>query len=295
MFKSGFISIVGRPNTGKSTLLNALVGEKVAIISQKPQTTRNKIQGVLTEPENQIVFIDTPGIHRPKHKLGEALVKAARSSLSEVDGALLLVSAHDGLTSDDELAISCLKAVKAPVILVINKIDAIIKTSILEITKKANEIRTFTHTVPISAKTGENLDVLLGEIRKLLPEGPKYFPDDYVTDQPERFIAAEIIREKLLKNLRDEIPHGTAVEILSMKKRDNRELVDVEAQIYCEKESHKGIVIGKNGDVLKRVGSEARLEIERLLGSSVNLNLWVKVKNDWRDNELLIRQIVGTK
>jgi GTP-binding protein Era len=290
-FRSGFVGIAGRPNVGKSTLLNSLVGEKLAIISNKPQTTRNRIQGVLTKPRYQAIFLDTPGIHRPRHKLGELMVKAARSAVADADITLFLVSAADSLTDEDKYVLDGLKRLKN-LFLVINKIDAAAKPVILEIIAQANEIVTFAQNIPVSALKSDNLEALLTEIERSLPEGPKFFPDDYITDQPERFIAAEIIREKALNNLRDEVPHGAAAEIIMMKKRDGLELFDIEATIYCEKDSHKGIVIGKNGAMLKLIGAEARRDIERFLGAPVNLQLWVKVKKDWRDNQAMAKSLM---
>jgi GTP-binding protein Era len=290
-FHSGFVGIAGRPNVGKSTLLNSLVGEKLAIISNKPQTTRTRIQGVLTRPGYQAVFVDTPGIHRPKHRLGELMVKTAKSAVADADITLFLVSAADGLTDEDKYVLDGLKRLKN-LFLVINKIDAAAKPVILDIIAKANETVTFSQNIPVSALKSDNLDALLTEIEKALPVGPKFFPDDYITDQPERFIAAEIIREKALNNLRDEVPHGTAAEIIVMKKRDDKELFDIEATIYCEKDSHKGIVIGKNGAMLKTIGAEARRDIERFLGAPVNLQIWVKVKKDWRDNPVIAKSLM---
>jgi GTP-binding protein Era len=267
------------------------VGEKLAIISNKPQTTRNRIQGVLTKPGYQAVFVDTPGIHRPRHKLGELMVKTAKAAVADADITLFLVSAADGLTDEDKYVLDGLKRLKN-LFLVINKIDAAAKPVILEIISQANTIIPFAQNIPVSALKSDNLEALLAEIEKALPIGPKFFPDDYITDQPERFIAAEIIREKALINLRDEVPHGTAAEIIVMKKRGDRELYDIEATIYCEKDSHKGIVIGKNGAMLKIIGAEARRDIERFLGAPINLQLWVKVKKDWRDNPAAAKSLM---
>lgn len=294
-FRSGFVSIIGRPNVGKSTLLNRIVGEKLAIVSNKPQTTRNKIRGILTTTDFQMVFIDTPGIHRPKSRLGELMVKTARSAVSEVDAVLFLISAPEGFTDGDRLAAETLKNIKTPVFLVINKLDAVKKPDILRLIDEGSNLRGFDETIPVSALDGENVDGLISQLQKRLPPGPKYFPDDMTTDQPERFIAAEIIREKALRLLQDEIPHGVAVEIISSKKRGDRNLIDMEANIYCEKESHKPIVIGKNGEILKKIGISARQEIENLFSSSVNLQLWVKVKKNWRDSNLLAASLGGLR
>ncbi len=288
-FQSGFVSLVGRPNVGKSTLMNHLIGEKIAIISNKPQTTRNKITSILTKEHFQCIFIDTPGIHKPKHKLGEYMVKSAENALNEVDVVLMLIEPTEKVLQMDRYVIERLKNVKTPVVLVINKIDTIEKQRLLQVIDQYRQEYDFAEVVPISAIKGENTESLLGVIEKYLPEGPQYFPEDMVTDQPERQIAAEIIREKALHLLEDEIPHGIAVEIMSMKKRNSKNLVDVEATIYCEKESHKGIIIGKQGSMLKKIGSRSRRDIERLLGSPIYLQLWVKVKKDWRDSDFLLK------
>ena len=288
-FQSGFVSLVGRPNVGKSTLMNHFIGEKIAIISNKPQTTRNKITSILTKEHFQCVFIDTPGIHKPKHKLGEYMVKSAENALNEVDVVLMLIEPTERVLEMDKYVIERLKNVKTPVVLVINKIDTIEKQKLLKVIDQYRQIYDFAEVVPISAIKGQNTESLLHVIEKYLPEGPQYFPEDMVTDQPERQIVAEIIREKALHLLEDEIPHGIAVEITSMKKRPNKNLVDVEATIYCEKESHKGIIIGKQGSMLKKIGSRARIDEERLLGSPIYLQLWVKVKKDWRDSDFLLK------
>ena len=288
-FQSGFVSLVGRPNVGKSTLMNHFIGEKIAIISNKPQTTRNKITSILTKEHFQCVFIDTPGIHKPKHKLGEYMVKSAENALNEVDVVLMLIEPTERVLEMDKYVIERLKNVKTPVVLVINKIDTIEKQKLLKVIDQYRQIYDFAEVVPIYAIKGQNTESLLHVIEKYLPEGPQYFPEDMVTDQPERQIVAEIIREKALHLLEDEIPHGIAVEITSMKKRPNKNLVDVEATIYCEKESHKGIIIGKQGSMLKKIGSRARIDAERLLGSPIYLQLWVKVKKDWRDSDFLLK------
>lgn len=292
-FKSGFISLIGRPNVGKSTLMNCLVGEKIAIISNKPQTTRNKIQGVLTQDDFQVIFIDTPGIHKPKSKLGEYMMKNTENSLNEIDVILYIVEPSEKIGEIDKEILERLQNIKSPVFLVINKIDTVEKSKLLKIIDNFRSHYNFTEVIPISAIKADNTNTLLESIKKYLPEGPKYFPDDTITDQPERQIVSEIIREKALQLLQEEIPHGIAVEIMSMKKRMNsnnsKEIIDVEATIYCEKDSHKGIVIGKNGVMLKEIGTKARYDIERLLGSSIYLQLWVKVKKDWRDSNFLLK------
>ena len=288
-FYSGFVSLVGRPNVGKSTLMNRLIGEKIAIISNKPQTTRNRVQSILTKNDFQIVFIDTPGIHRPRHKLGEYMVKSAETTLNEVDAVLMLIEPTDKIIEADRLIIEKFAKVKSPVILVINKIDTVERERVFKVIDEYRKLYDFAEIVPISAFEGTNTDELLSVIRKYLPEGPQYFPSDMVTDQPERQIASEIIREKALRLLEDEIPHGIAVEITEMKKRKEGNLVDVRATIFCEKDSHKGIIIGKHGDMLKKIGTKARGDIERLLGSPIYLELWVKVKKDWRDSDFLLK------
>ena len=287
-FKSGFVTVIGRPNVGKSTLVNALIGEKVAIISSKPQTTRNRISAVYTDEEKQIVFIDTPGIHKPKNKLGEYMVHAARTTLGEVDVVLFMVDHSETVGPGDRYIMDILKTVKTPVLLVVNKLDLIRPDVYKKIFEAYAGMGVFDEVIGISAVNGMNLAQLVGAIGRRLPEGPRYFPEDMVTDQPERFIISEIIREKLLNTLYDEVPHGIAVGIQSIEKRQGEEMVDVHAVIYCEKKSHKGIIIGKNGKVLKGVGVQARREIEHLLGSKVFLEIWVKVKESWRDRENLL-------
>ncbi len=288
-FYSGFISLIGRPNVGKSTLMNRLIGEKIAIVSPKPQTTRNRILTILTKEDFQVVFIDTPGIHKPKHKLGNFMVKSAETTLNEVDSVLMLVEPNVKVPEMDLYIIDRLRSVKTPVVLVINKIDTVDEATIKQVRNIYSDLYPFKAIIPISALNDENVDKLLMNIREALPEGPMYFPDDMVTDQPERQIVSEIIREKALSFLQDEIPHGIAVDIMSMKKRQNKELIDVEATLFCERESHKGIVIGKNGTMLKKIGTAARQDIENLLGSPINLKIWVKVKKDWRDSDFLLK------
>lgn len=288
-FYSGFVSLIGRPNVGKSTLMNCLIGEKIAITSHKPQTTRNKITSILTKDDFQCVFVDTPGIHKPRHKLGEYMVRSAENTFNEVDLVLMLIEPTERVMPLDQYVIDRLENVKTPVVLVINKIDTVEREGLLEVISTYRNLYPFAEVVPISAIKGSNTGELMQVIRKYLPEGPQYFPADMVTDQPERQIAAEIIREKALYLLQEEIPHGIAVEIMSMKKRPDQNMVDVEATIYCEKDSHKGIVIGKQGGMLKRIGSQARRDMERLLGSPIYLQLWVKVKKDWRDSDFLLK------
>ncbi|AXU28452.1 TPA: GTPase Era [Clostridioides difficile] len=284
MFKSGFVSIVGRPNVGKSTLMNNVVGEKIAIMSDKPQTTRNTIQAVYTDEEMQIVFLDTPGIHKPKNKLGEFMVKAATEAFKNVDLILFVVDDSKKIGPGDRKIIEDLRSVKTPIILVVNKIDQLDqKDELFDIIKMYDREGVFKEIVPISALKGKNTDTLIKVIQNYLEEGPKYFPDYMITDQPERVLIAELIREKVLHYLNDEIPHGVAVEIEKMKARNDKEIVDVSAVIYCERDSHKGIIIGKNGRKLKGIGKSARQDIELLLGSQINLQLWVKVKGNWRN------------
>ena len=287
-YRSGFIAITGRPNVGKSTLLNSLTGEKVAIVSNKPQTTRNQIRGVLTRENFQAAFIDTPGIHEPKHKLGGYMVKTAEAAIGEVDAFLFLADADlKHLKADSEI-LSRFVNIKTPAILAINKIDTVPKPALLTVIEGYEKIFDFAEIIPVSALTGENLAELTDSIVKYLPEGPKFFPDDYYTDQPERFVISEIIREKALLFLQDEIPHGIAVETTKVKREKG--MMEVSATIYCEKDSHKGIIIGGQGAMLKKIGQRARAEIEALLGEKIFLETWVKVKKDWRDNEFLLKQ-----
>lgn len=284
-FKSGFVTIIGRPNVGKSTLMNHLIGEKLSIISNKPQTTRNTIQSIMTRDNFQIVFLDTPGMHKPKTKLGEYMVKVAVNTLNEVDTVLFLTTPDEKMSPGDKHILEQLKGVTTPVILVINKVDTVKAESIAKTIDNYRNEYNFSDIVPISAINGENVDSLLNVMTERLPEGPRYFPSDMITDQPEKFIISEIIREKLLVNLEQEIPHGTAVEVILMNETKESGTIDINATIYCEKSSHKAIIIGKNGQMLKKIGQSARLDIERLLGNKVFLELWVKVKKDWRDNE----------
>ena len=286
--KSGFIAVIGRPNVGKSTLINTLIGQKIAIMSDKPQTTQNRILCILTEPDAQIVFLDTPGIHKPKHKLGEYMVKAAEGTLKEVDAILFVVDATEKMGPGEYYILERLQATSKPVILVVNKLDLIEKEQVLPIISRYADKYPFVGVVPISAKAETNLDSLLTEVKKYLPEGPQYYDEDTVTDQPMRQIAAELIREKALRMMSDEIPHGIAVTIERMTERDNG-MFDIDATIICERESHKGIVIGKGGQMLKRIGTSARIEIENLMDTKVNLKLWVKVRKEWRDSELYMK------
>ena len=283
MFKSGFVSIVGRPNVGKSTLMNNVVGEKIAIMSDKPQTTRNTIQAVYTDEECQIVFLDTPGIHKPKNKLGEFMVKSATDAFKNVDLVLFVVDDSKKIGPGDRKIIEDLRGRKTPVILVLNKIDKLEESELFELMQLYSNEDLFKAIVPISALKGRNVNELLKVIGNYLQEGPKYFPDYMITDQPERVLVSELIREKVLHYLNDEVPHGVAVEVERMKSRQDKDIVDISAVIYCERDSHKGIIIGKNGRKLKGIGKSAREDMELLLGSKINLQLWVKVKENWRN------------
>ena len=283
MFKSGFVSIVGRPNVGKSTLMNNVVGEKIAIMSDKPQTTRNTIQAVYTDEDCQIVFLDTPGIHKPKNKLGEFMVKSATDAFKNVDLVLFVVDDSKKIGPGDRKIIEDLKGIKTPVILVLNKIDKLEEAELFELMHLYSKEEVFKEIVPISALKGRNVNELLKVIGKYLEEGPKYFPDYMITDQPERVLVSELIREKVLHYLNDEVPHGVAVEVERMKSRNDKDIVDISAVIYCERDSHKGIIIGKNGRKLKGIGKSAREDMELLLGSKINLQLWVKVKENCRN------------
>lgn len=286
-FKSGFVTIIGRPNVGKSTLMNHLIGQKIAITSNKPQTTRNRIQTVLTTEEGQIVFVDTPGIHKAKNKLGEYMVNIAERSLNEVDVVLWLVEPSNFIGAGEKHIIEQLKKVKTPVILVINKIDMVKREEILAFIDTYRKEYDFAEIVPVSARTGDNTDELVKVILNYLPYGPQFYDEDTVTDQPERQIVAELIREKALHCLNEEIPHGIAVAIDQMKM--NKKVCHIDATIICERDSHKGIIIGKQGSMLKKIGSTARYEIERLLDCKVNLKLWVKVQKNWRDSDYMMK------
>ena len=286
--KSGFIAVIGRPNVGKSTLINSLIGQKIAIMSDKPQTTRNRILCILTRPEAQIVFLDTPGIHKPKHKLGEYMVKAAEGTLKEVDAIFFVVDATEKMGPGEYYILERLQATAKPVILVVNKLDLIEKEQVLPIISHYTDKYPFVGVVPISAKEETNLDALIEEVEKYLPEGPQYYPEDMVTDQPERLIVAELVREKALQLTRDEVPHAIAVDVDEMKARDNGDTY-TRATIYVERDSQKGILIGAKGSMLKEIGRLARADIEMLLGTRVFLDLWVKVKKDWRDRDSVLR------
>lgn len=285
--KSGFAALIGRPNVGKSTLMNCLIGQKIAITSKKPQTTRNRIQTVYTSEEGQIIFVDTPGIHKAKNKLGDYMVHVAEHSLREVDVILWLVEPTDYIGAGEQHIIEQLKKVKTPVILVVNKIDTVKKEQLLASIDLYRKQLDFAEVVPVSALKKDNTNVLIAQIMKYLPYGPAFYDEDTITDQPTRQIVAELIREKVLRSIDEEIPHGVAVTIESMKY--GKKLVDINATIICERDSHKGIIIGKGGQMLKKIGSMARTEIEDLLEQHVNLQLWVKVKKDWRDSDFLIK------
>ena len=287
-YRSGFVTLIGRPNVGKSTLMNHLIGQKIAITSNKPQTTRNRIQTVLTTEEGQIVFVDTPGIHKAKNKLGEYMVNIAERSLNEVDVVLWLVEPTTFIGAGEQHIIEQLKKVKTPVILVINKIDTVKKEEILKTITAYKDIYHFKEIIPVSAIKKTNTDTLVHTLFQYLPEGPQYYGEDTVTDQPMRQIAAELIREKALRLLNDEIPHGIAVTIERMKERPDG-IMDIDASIVCERDSHKGIIIGKGGSMLKRIGTEARKDIEHMMDIQVNLKLWVKVRKEWRDSELYMK------
>ena len=288
-FKSGVVTLIGRPNVGKSTLMNHLIGQKIAITSNKPQTTRNRIQTVYTSEEGQIIFLDTPGIHKAKNKLGEYMVTVAERTLKEVDLILWLVEPSTFIGAGERHIAEQLRQTDTPVILVINKIDTVSKAEILTFIDAYKDIVPFKEIIPVSALKGENTDELIRVMFEYLEEGPCYYDEDTITDQPERQIVSELIREKALRNLSDEIPHGIAVAIDQMKERKTGNLIDIDATIVCERDSHKGIIIGKQGAMLKKIGSQARHDIENLLDCKVNLKLWVKVKKDWRDSDFLIK------
>lgn len=288
-FKSGFAAIIGRPNVGKSTLMNHLIRQKIAITSRKPQTTRNKIQTVYTDERGQVVFLDTPGIHKAKNKLGEYMVNVAQRTFKDADVILWLVEPTNFIGAGERHIAEQLKLCKLPVILVINKVDTVKKSEVAGFIESYRNICNFAEIVPVSALRSQNLDTLLECIFKYLPYGPQFYDEDTVTDQPQRQIVAEMIREKALRTLDEEIPHGIAVTIDRMKERSQGNLVDIDATIICERDSHKGIIIGKQGAMLKKIGSAARFEIEKMLDMKVNLKLWVKVKKDWRDSDYLIK------
>ena len=289
-YKSGFATLIGRPNVGKSTLMNHLIGQKIAITSNKPQTTRNRIQTVYTSEEGQIVFVDTPGIHKAKNKLGEYMVTVAERTLSEVDVILWLVEPTTFIGAGEQHIAEQLRKTKTPIILVINKIDTVEHDAVFGVIEAYRKLYDFAEIVPLSALRGKNCEILLEQIFKYLPYGPAYYDEDVVTDQPQRQIVAEIIREKALHALSEEVPHGIAVSIDQMKWREGKYgMYDIDATIICEKDSHKGIIIGKGGAMLKKIGSNARYECEKMLDAKVNLKLWVKVKKDWRDSDYLIK------
>lgn len=290
--KSAFIAIIGRPNVGKSSILNKILGQKIAIVSHKPQTTRTRIMGVLTENETQLVFIDTPGMHKPKTELGKYMVKSVSESVASVDAALLVVEC-DKMPGDTELdLIERVKKLDIPIILALNKIDTLkSKDEIISVIAEYSKAFNFTAVVPVSAKSGKGIDELKDELKALAMEGGHFFDDDTLTDQPERVLAGEIIREKLLRLLDKEIPHGTAVAVERMKGREDSDILDIDATIYCERDSHKGIIIGKGGSMLKKVGSYARQDMESFFDCKVNLRLWVKVKEDWRNRENILRSL----
>ncbi|MDY0405543.1 GTPase Era [Virgibacillus sp. 179-BFC.A HS] len=283
-FKSGFIAIIGRPNVGKSTFLNRVVGQKIAIMSNKPQTTRNKIQGVLTQDDAQMVFIDTPGIHKPKHRLGDFMVKIAENTLNEVDAVLFMINAEEGYGKGDQYILDLLQKIHSPVFLVINKIDLVHPHKLLDLIAQYKDKYDFEEIIPISALQGNNVDNLLGLLKDHLPQGPQYYPANQVTDHPERFIISELIREKVLELTREEVPHSVAVVIDSIEKRSSNAIY-LQATIVTERKSQKGILIGKQGTMLKNIGIKARKDIESLLGTKVFLELWVKVKADWRNKQ----------
>lgn len=287
--KSGFVALVGRPNVGKSTLMNKLIGQKIAITSNKPQTTRNRIQTVYTDERGQVIFLDTPGIHKAKNKLGEYMVNVAEKTLADVDVVLWLVEPTNYIGAGEKHIVTQLKNCKKPVILVINKVDTVKKEEILGFIATYQKEMEFAEIVPVSALKGTNTEDLMDSIFKYLTYGPMYYDEDTVTDQPMRQIVAELIREKALRCLSEEIPHGIAVTIEKMKERPDGSMWDIEATIICERDSHKGIIIGKGGAMLKKIGSAARFEIERMLESQINLKLWVKVRKEWRDSELLMK------
>ncbi|MDS3917481.1 GTPase Era [Staphylococcus hominis] len=288
--KSGFVSIIGRPNVGKSTFMNRVIGHKIAIMSDKAQTTRNKIQGVMTREDAQIIFLDTPGIHKPKHKLGDYMMRVAKNTLSEIDAIMFMVNVNEDIGRGDEYIMEMLKNVKTPVFLVLNKIDLVHPDALMPKIEKYKTYMNFTEIVPISALEGLNVDHFIDVLKDYLPEGPKYYPDDQISDHPEQFVVGEIIREKILHLTSEEIPHAIGVNVDRMIK-ESEEGVRIEATIFVERDSQKGIVIGKGGKKLKEVGKRARRDIEMLLGSKVYLELWVKVQKDWRNKVNFIRQM----
>lgn len=290
MFKSGFITVVGRPNVGKSTLLNGVVGEKISIISDKPQTTRNKIQMIYTDDRMQAIFLDTPGIQMPKNKLGDYMLTVSKSTLNEVDLITFMVDLSEDIGRLDQYILDELAGISTKKILLINKIDlAEDEKQIQDLIKKYEKMEAFERIIPISALEEKNFDQYFDAVYDLLSEGPMYYPSDYITDQPERNIIAEIVREKVLRNMHQEIPHGIAVEVLQIRQREDRDLLDIDVNLFVEQNSHKGMVIGKGGSMLKKIGSEARQDIQNLMDSKVNLNIWVKVAKDWRKKDLRLK------
>ena len=288
-FKTGFAAVVGKPNVGKSTIINALLKEKISIVSPKPQTTRNSIKCILMGDDYQIILVDTPGIHRPKNALGEYMMKTCRESMEEVDCIIFVVDLGTGIQAQDEAIIETLSGIKTPIILVGNKKDKATNVKAKEIADKVKQSLNVKAFVAVSAKEDKNMDAIIPEVVKYIPEGPMLYPEDYLTDQPERFVVSEIIREKAMLLLSDEIPYGIGVEIVTMKDREDKQIIDIEANVICEKESHKGMVIGKGGEMLRKIGTKAREDVEELLGCKVNLKLWVKVRRDWKDDDTQMR------
>lgn len=288
--KSGFIAVIGRPNVGKSTLINSLIGQKVVIMSDKPQTTRNKILCILTQPDAQFVFIDTPGVHKPMHRLGEIMERTVENTLKEVDAIIFVVDVTEKIGAGERYIVERLRQTRRPIILGLNKIDLVPRDALLPVIDTYSKEYDFKAIVPISAKDEENLEALLDEAKKYMPEGPEYYPEDMVTDQPERLIVAELVREKALELTRDEVPHAIACDVDEMTKRKNGD-VYIRATIYCERDSQKGIIIGAHGSMLKEIGKRARRDIEALLGSKAFLDLWVKVQRDWRDRESALKNL----
>ncbi|EIQ3823400.1 GTPase Era [Staphylococcus pseudintermedius] len=289
-YKSGFVTIIGRPNIGKSTFVNRVIGHKIAIMSDKAQTTRNKIQGVMTQQDAQIVFLDTPGIHKPKHKLGDYMMKVAKNTLSEIDAVMFMVNVNEEIGRGDEYIMEMLKTVKTPVFLVLNKIDLVHPDALMPRIEQYQRYMDFAEIIPISALEGHNVDHFINVLKSYLPEGPQYYPDGQISDHPEQFVVSELIREKILQTTSEEIPHAIGVNVERMT-QESEDRVHIEAVIYVERDSQKGIVIGKGGKKLKEVGKRARLDIEHLLGSKVYLDLWVKVQKDWRNKSSFIKQM----
>ncbi|ELJ9290036.1 GTPase Era [Staphylococcus pseudintermedius] len=289
-YKSGFVTIIGRPNVGKSTFVNRVIGHKIAIMSDKAQTTRNKIQGVMTQQDAQIVFLDTPGIHKPKHKLGDYMMKVAKNTLSEIDAVMFMVNVNEEIGRGDEYIMEMLKTVKTPVFLVLNKIDLVHPDALMPRIEQYQRYMDFAEIIPISALEGHNVDHFINVLKSYLPEGPQYYPDGQISDHPEQFVVSELIREKILQTTSEEIPHAISVNVERMT-QESEDRVHIEAVIYVERDSQKGIVIGKGGKKLKEVGKRARLDIEHLLGSKVYLDLWVKVQKDWRNKSSFIKQM----